>query len=176
MHNWKCVDPVHFNRPPTQAPARYKNKLYWRNYKGKSLQTIRVSCFVIFWRLKTWNLDFDIKWGLHSHRKKNKMHPLKSIKRIVFQTIIKDLNYNLNCGNGLICPRSISKDMKIVLKSFELITIWRKPFFLWPPFSPPILKYFFPVLNPRSFWTPQNRFTTPFSYGGFSPQLRELTI
>ena len=40
-----------------------------------------------------------------------------------------------------------------------------------PYFWPPLF-----LLYPRSFFTPQNRFGTPFSYGEILPQLRELTI
>ena len=33
--------------------------------------------FCIFLMFRTWNLDFDLRWGLHSHQKKNMIHPPK---------------------------------------------------------------------------------------------------
>ena len=92
--------------------------------------------FVIFLKLRTWNSDFDLRWGLHSHRKKYTMHPPKIDQKDCFSNN-KNLNCNFNSRNGFIDPRSISKDIKLGLKGFELITIWGKPFFLRPPFSPP---------------------------------------
>ena len=89
--------------------------------------------FCIFLMFRTWNLDFDLRWGLHSHQKKNMMHSPKIDQKDRFSNN-KSLNCNFNSGNGFIDPKSIFKDIKMVLKSFELITIWGKPFFLWPPF------------------------------------------
>ena len=38
-------------------------------------------------------------------------------------------------GNGLIDPKSVSQDIKLILKVFEINTIWVKPFFFRPPSS-----------------------------------------
>ena len=64
------------------------------------------------------------------------MHPPKINQKDCFSNN-KNLKCNFYSGNGFIDPRSISQDIKLVLKGFELIIIWGKPFFLRPPFSPP---------------------------------------
>ena len=101
---------------------------------------------MIFFRLRTWNLDFALRWGLHSHRKKNMMHPPKIDQKDRFSNN-KNLNFNFDSGNGLIDPRSISQDIKLVLKGFELIIIWGKPFFIRPPFRPHPEIVFWPALS-----------------------------
>ena len=42
---------------------------------------------------------------------------------------------NLNSGNRLIDPKSVSQHIKLILKVFEINKIWVKPFFFRPPSS-----------------------------------------
>ena len=68
---------------PAQAPARYKTSYTEQITREKVFKLSEYVVFMIFFRLRTSNLDFDlhVRWGLNSHQKKNMMHPLKSTKK-----------------------------------------------------------------------------------------------
>ena len=62
------------------------------------------------------------------------MHPPKIAPKCRFPGD-KNLMCNFNSGNGLSDPKSVSQDMKLILKVFEINKIWVKPFFFRPPSS-----------------------------------------
>ena len=137
VHNWKVRWPCAFSMELQQRLQHVIKTSYTEQITRAKV--FKLSAYVvskIFFRVRTWNLDFDLRWGLHRHQKKNTMHPPKIDQKDRFLN-----NRNLNCsfynGNGFIDLRSIYQDIKLVLKGFELIIIWGKPFFLRPPFSPP---------------------------------------
>ena len=121
---------------PAQAPAHYKTSYTEQITKAKVFKLPEYVVSMIFFRLRTWNLDFDLRWGLNSHQKQNMMHPPKIDQKDCFSNN-KNLNFNFNSGNGFIDPRSASQDIKLVLKGYKLIIIWGKPLFLRPNSSSP---------------------------------------
>ena len=57
-------------RAPAQAPARYKTSYTEQITEVKVLKLSEYVVSMIFFRLKAWNLDFDLRWGLNSHQEK----------------------------------------------------------------------------------------------------------
>ena len=55
-------------------------------------------------------------------------------KKAVFPSD-KNLMCNFNSGNGLIDPKSVFQDIKLILKVFKINKIWVKSFFSRPPSS-----------------------------------------
>ena len=136
VHNWKVHWPCAFSMELQHRLQHIIKTSYTEQIRrAKVFKLSEYVVSMIFFRLRTRNLDFDLRWGLHSHRKNNTMHPPKIVQKDRFSNN-KNLNCNFNSGNGFIDPRSISQDIKLVLKGFELIIIWGKPFFLRSPFSP----------------------------------------
>ena len=129
VHNWKVHWPCAFSM---ELQHVIKTSYTEQITRAKVFKLSEYVISMIFFRLRTWNLDFDLRWGLHSHRKKNTMHLPKIDQKDRFSNN-KNLNCNFYSGNGFIDQRSIYQDIKLVLKGFELIIIWGKPFFLRPP-------------------------------------------
>ena len=92
-----------------------------------------------FFRLRTWNLDFDLRWGLHSHQKKNMMHShIKNRSKGLFlQTTEIWISISIVRIHVDSLTQDLYQDIKLVLKGFELLIIWGKPFCLQPPLAPP---------------------------------------
>ena len=73
---------------PAQAPARYKTSYTEQITKVKVFKLSENVVSMIFFRLKIWNLDFDLKVGFKQpSREKYDAPPLKSTKKTIFQTI-----------------------------------------------------------------------------------------
>ena len=60
------------------------------------------------------------------------MHPPKIDQKCRFPSD-ETLMGNFNNGNGLIDPKSVSQNKKLILKVFEINKMWVKPFFFRPP-------------------------------------------
>ena len=143
---WKVHWPCAFSIELQQRLQHVIKQVILNKLQGQKFSNFQNVVSMIFFRLRTWNLDFDLRWGLHSHWKKNTMHPPKINQKDRFSNN-KNLNCNFYSGNGFIDPRSISQDIKLVLKGFELIIIWGKPFFLSSPLAPHPEIVFWPALS-----------------------------
>ena len=62
------------------------------------------------------------------------MHPPEIDQKCCFPSD-KKRTCSFNRGNGLINPKYVSQDIKLILKVFDINKIWAKSFFLRPPSS-----------------------------------------
>ena len=79
------------------------------------------------------NLEFPPKVGSIQQSKEKNVAPPKIDQKCHFPSD-KNPMCNFNSGDGLIDPKSVSQNIKLILKAFEINKIWVKPFFLRPPF------------------------------------------
>ena len=78
VHNWKVHWPCAFSMELQQRLQHVIKTSYTEQItRVKLFKLSEYVVFMIFFRLRTWNLDFDLSLGLHSHWKKNMMHPPK---------------------------------------------------------------------------------------------------
>ena len=128
---------------------------YWRKCKGYSLQIFRICFFSDFLQLNNLKLEFSSETGLYGCRKKKSCTPI--IDQKCHFPSDKQLMCNFNSGNGLIDPKSVSKDIKLIFKVFEINTIGVNHFSSDP--SPP-------SLQPKISFLARSPHTVSF-FGGF---------
>ena len=144
------------------GPKNYFWVASWRGSKENGFTQILFNLlkflfmlFLDFLQVENLKFEFWPKVRLNGHRKKKYDAHLQIDQKDRFSNN-KNLNFNFNRENGFIDPRSISQDINMVLKGFELSLIWGKRLFLRPPFSPhreivffflfwPALSHFLPI-------------------------------
>ena len=133
VHNWKVHWPCAFSMELQKRLQHVIKTSYTEQItRAKVFKPSEYVVSMIFFRLRTWNLDFDLRWGLHSHRKKDTMHPPKIDQKDCF-SYNENLNCNFYSGNGFIDPRSIYQDLKLVIERLWTDYNLRKTIFLKTP-------------------------------------------